>query len=62
MTRGENSALRSGRIITKRMRRKSTGEVFWVEVKLSWDHLYYSCDGGVSWYRSATEAHEAGRP
>lgn len=59
MTSAEARALRRGEIITQRMRRKSTGEVFWVEVKRSWDRLYYSCDSGASWHRTATEAHNA---
>lgn len=61
MTSGEQHALRRGEVITRRMRRKETGEEFWVEIKRSWDRLYYSCDGCHTWHKTATEAHEASR-
>jgi len=55
MTNAEWRALRRGQWITKRYRLKSTGEIHWLEIKQSWDTLYYSPNGN-DWFKTATEA------
>lgn len=55
LNQAEQQALRSGRTITRKCRIKSTGEVLWVDVKRSWDTLYFSVDEG-SWERTVTAA------
>ena len=51
----EQRELRRGGYIMRQFRLKSTGETYWVELKQSWDRLYFRCDGGP-WCKSATEA------
>jgi hypothetical protein len=51
----EQRELRAGRCITRRVRIKATGEELWVEVKRSWDVLYYRIGEGP-WERTVTAA------
>lgn len=55
----ETRALNSSRTITLQKRNAETGELYWVEAKLSWGRIYYSVDGGDSWHRTPGEARRA---
>jgi hypothetical protein len=51
----EQRELRRGNCITRRMRLKSTGEEMWVEIKRSWDVLYFRVDDSP-WERTVSAA------
>lgn len=52
----EQRELRAGRTIIQQRKNGETDEMYWVEIKLSWNKVYYSCDSGDTWHRSAKAA------
>jgi hypothetical protein len=51
----EQRELRAGRQIAQQRKNNDTGEMYWVQIKLSWGKVYFSCDGDY-WHRSAKAA------
>jgi hypothetical protein len=56
----EQRALRSGLVIIQDRRNGDTGEMYSVQIKVSWNKMYYSCDGD-NWHRTAKAARLAAR-
>lgn len=51
----EQRELRAGRPISQQRENRETGEMYWVQIKMSWGRVYFSCDGD-NWYRTAKAA------
>lgn len=56
----ESRALQRGETILRPRRNADTGLTYYVEVKLSWGHLYYRMpDSSGKWYRTPGDARRA---
>jgi hypothetical protein len=53
----ERRVLNRGETIARQFVNPESGELYWVDVKKSWDTLYFSCGSG--WHKTAREARKA---